>query len=92
MASAGKPRGIVINLSFLRAARWFGPDRAVNYAKVVAIAYVPILLWIYKGAIGSVGCDFMAFWSASNMLHALARTAVRLGVGHGRPRLSHTAT
>lgn len=67
MASAGKPRGIVINLSFLRAARWFGPDRAVNYAKVVAIAYVPILLWIYKGAIGSVGCDFMAFWSAAKL-------------------------
>jgi len=54
----------------LREARWFGRERAVGYAKMLAIAFGPALIWYYLQAIGPVGSDFTQFWAASKLLLA----------------------
>ena len=63
----------LVGLSFLRDARWFGRDRAVAYAKLIAVGYVPGLVIFYQGAVGKFGGDFVAFWSAARL--ALAGNA-----------------
>ena len=52
----------------LREATWFGRERAVGYAKMMALAFIPTLVVFYLEATGPVGSDFMAFWSASKLL------------------------
>jgi hypothetical protein len=54
----------------LKDARWFGRERAVGYAKVLAIAFVPPLFWMFRQATGPVGSDFTQFWAASKLLLA----------------------
>jgi hypothetical protein len=54
----------------LKDARWFGRERAVGYAKVIAIAFIPPLFWMYQQAMGPVGSDFVQFWAASKLLLA----------------------
>lgn len=54
----------------VREARWFGRERAVGYAKVLAIVFIPALLWFYRQATGPVGSDFTQFWAASKLLLA----------------------
>jgi len=56
-----------IDLSFLRDARWFGTERAVGYAKVLLVAYIPGLLICYCGMIGRIGSDYLAYWSAAQI-------------------------
>jgi len=54
----------------LQEARWFGRERAVGYAKVIAIAFIPPLFWMFHQATGPVGSDFTQFWGASKLLLA----------------------
>ena len=56
-----------VDLSFLRDARWFGTERAVGYAKVLLVAYIPGLLICYFGMIGRIGSDYLAYWSAAQI-------------------------
>jgi hypothetical protein len=54
----------------LREATWFGRERAVGYARMMALAFIPTLVVFYLEATGPLGSDFMAFWSASKLLLA----------------------
>jgi hypothetical protein len=51
----------------LAPASWFGRERAVGYAKMMAIAFVPTMVWYYLQATGPVGSDFMGLWSAGRL-------------------------
>lgn len=52
----------------LREARWFGRERAIGYAKLMAVVFVPVLVWFYFEAMGPTGSDFVQFWAASKLL------------------------
>jgi len=57
-------------LDIVRQARWLDRDRVTGYAKILAIAYVPLLVIPYRYAIGAEAggrpsVDFMSFWSAA---------------------------
>lgn len=54
-------------LSGLRDARWFGRERTIGYAKCMAVASIPSLVWYYFQANGPTGSDFLAFWSAAKL-------------------------
>jgi hypothetical protein len=54
----------------LRAVDWFGRERAIGYARMMAIAFIPPMFWIYRQATGPVGSDFVQFWAASKLLLA----------------------
>jgi hypothetical protein len=54
-------------LSGLREARWFGLDRVTGYSKCLAVVFIPSLVWFYFQAIGPIGSDFLAFWSAAKL-------------------------
>jgi hypothetical protein len=59
-----------MSLDVLRQARWFDRERASGYAKIIAVAYVPLLIIPYLYAIGAEpgvrpSVDFMSFWSAA---------------------------
>lgn len=47
---------------------WFGRERAIGYARMMAIAFAPSLVFYYLEAMGPVGSDFLAFWSAGRMV------------------------
>ncbi|HEY0648445.1 glycosyltransferase family 87 protein [Phenylobacterium sp.] len=47
---------------------WFGRERAIGYARMMAIAFAPSLVFYYLQAMGPVGSDFLAFWSAGRMV------------------------
>lgn len=51
----------------LKAATWFGRERAIGYAKMLAIAFAPALVWFYLQATGPVGSDFMGLWGAGKL-------------------------
>jgi hypothetical protein len=51
----------------VREARWFGQERAVGYAKMMAIAFALPLVWFYLQAMGPLGSDFMGLWSAGKL-------------------------
>jgi len=52
----------------LRQAAWFGRERAIGYARMLAIGFVFPAVWFYLQALGTTGSDFLAFWSASDFL------------------------
>ncbi|MDP3869337.1 glycosyltransferase family 87 protein [Phenylobacterium sp.] len=61
-----------MSLDFVRHARWLDRERAVGYAKILALAYVPLLVIPYLYAIGTQpggrpSVDFMSFWSAGSL-------------------------
>ena len=64
----------------LRDAAWFGRERAVGYAKMLAIAFVPTLAWFYFQATGPVGSDFMGLWSAGKFTLAAHPSSAYLPV------------
>lgn len=79
-------------LSAFREARWFGRERAVGYARMLAIAFIPPLIIVYREATGPTGSDFVQFWAASKLLLAgdpagayvpAAMSAVQYALGRG---------
>lgn len=63
-----------MGLSPLRDAKWFGRDRAVGYAKMFVLAYVPNLVLIFIISTGVLtiagverGTDFYSFWAAAKI-------------------------
>jgi hypothetical protein len=52
----------------IRDADWFGPDRARDYSRAIALFYLPFLVYYYCViAFGPRGCDFAAFWAAGRL-------------------------
>lgn len=51
----------------LKHARWFGRDRAIGYARLFPVIFLPTLVWFYLEANGPRGSDFLAFWSAARV-------------------------
>lgn len=56
----------------VRRAPWLSADRATGYAKILAIAYLPMLVIPYLYATGMADgahapVDFMSFWSAGRL-------------------------
>jgi hypothetical protein len=81
------------------AADWFGRERAVNYAKLIALAFAPSLVVYWFRATGPLGSDFLNFWAAGKLVvmgapaQAYAPTAMRtlqlaLGRDHWFPFIS----
>jgi hypothetical protein len=56
-----------LTMDVIREARWFGRERAVRFAKAMAIAFAPFLVWYYFQATGRVGSDFMGLWAAGKL-------------------------
>ncbi len=61
-----------MSLDFVRHARWLDRSRAVGYARILALAYIPLLVIPYLFAIGTQpggrpNVDFMSFWSAASL-------------------------
>lgn len=61
-----------MNLDFVRHARWLDRARVVGYARILALAYVPLLVIPFLFAIGTQpggrpNVDFMSFWSAASL-------------------------
>ncbi len=52
----------------LRSLTWLDAGRVRVYAAMVLVAYVPMMLKVYREATGTVGSDFLAFWGAGRLL------------------------
>jgi hypothetical protein len=52
----------------LRTLRWLDAPRVRVYAAMILVAYVPMMMKVFREATGSVGSDFLAFWGAGRQL------------------------
>lgn len=50
-------------IAFLQL-RWLKRDRMVAYSRILAFASLASLVWFFIEAMGALGSDFLAFWSA----------------------------
>jgi hypothetical protein len=53
-------------MAFLQL-RWLGRERLLAYSRILVFACVASLGFIFLEAMGSVGSDFLAFWSAGKL-------------------------
>lgn len=53
-------------LAFLQL-RWLKRDRMVAYSRILAFASLASLVWFFFEAMGALGSDFLAFWSAGRL-------------------------
>jgi Glycosyltransferase family 87 len=60
----------------LRSGAWLDAGRVRVYAAMVLVAYVPMMVKVYREATGHVGSDFLAFWGAGRL--QLAGPAARV--------------
>ena len=51
----------------LRSGAWLDAGRVRVYAAMVLVAYLPMMLKVYREATGTVGSDFLAFWGAGQL-------------------------
>ena len=51
----------------LRTGVWLDAGRVRVYAAMVLVAYLPMMLKVYREATGTVGSDFLAFWGAGRL-------------------------
>ena len=52
----------------LRTLTWLDAARVRVYAAMILVAYVPMMVKVYREATGTVGSDFLAFWGAGRWL------------------------
>ncbi len=64
----------LMGLALIRDAKWFGRSRAIGYAKMFALAYVPniVLIFITSSGVLTItgverGTDFYSFWAAAKI-------------------------
>ncbi|MEI6641295.1 MAG: glycosyltransferase family 87 protein [Novosphingobium sp.] len=54
----------------LRTLTWLDAGRVRVYAAMVLVAYIPMMVKVYREATGTVGSDFLAFWGAGQLLRS----------------------
>ena len=52
----------------LRTLNWLNGTRVRVYAAMILVAYVPMMVKVFREATGTVGSDFLAFWGAGRLL------------------------
>lgn len=52
----------------LRTLTWLDAPRVRIYAAMILVAYVPMMVKVFREATGTVGSDFLAFWGAGRLL------------------------
>ena len=52
----------------LRTLSWLDAGRVRVYAAMILVAYLPMMVKVYREATGTVGSDFLAFWGAGGEL------------------------
>ena len=52
----------------LRTLTWLDAGRVRVYAAMVLVAYIPMMVKVFREATGTVGSDFLAFWGAGRQL------------------------
>ncbi|OYU35574.1 MAG: hypothetical protein CFE35_08660 [Novosphingobium sp. PASSN1] len=52
----------------LRTLTWLDAPRVRVYAAMILVAYVPMMVKVFREATGTVGSDFLAFWGAGRLL------------------------
>ncbi len=77
----------------LRSGVWLDAGRVRVYAAMVLVAYLPMMVKVYREATGTVGSDFLAFWGAGRLLQAgpaarvydlVAQHAAQMAAGTGQ--------
>jgi hypothetical protein len=54
----------------LRTLSWLDAGRVRGYAAMILVAYLPMMVKVYREATGTVGSDFLAFWGAGQLLRS----------------------
>lgn len=52
----------------LRTLSWLDAGRVRVYAAMILVAYVPMMVKVFREATGTVGSDFLAFWGTGRLL------------------------
>ncbi|MBX9886021.1 MAG: DUF2029 domain-containing protein [Novosphingobium sp.] len=52
----------------LRTLTWLDAGRVRVYAAMILVAYIPMMVKVYREATGTVGSDFLAFWGSGRLL------------------------
>ncbi|WP_421848012.1 glycosyltransferase family 87 protein [Novosphingobium sp.] len=52
----------------LRTLTWLDAARVRVYAAMVLVAYIPMMVKVFREATGTVGSDFLAFWGTGRLL------------------------
>ncbi len=52
----------------LRALTWLNAPRVRVYAAMILVAYIPMMVKVFREATGTVGSDFLAFWGTGRLL------------------------
>lgn len=52
----------------LRTLTWLDTPRVRVYAAMILVAYIPMMVKVFREATGTVGSDFLAFWGAGRLL------------------------
>jgi hypothetical protein len=58
---------IAVRLLALVNLRWLGSRRVLAYSRILAFASAVSVCFIFREAMGPIGSDFLAFWSAGRM-------------------------
>ena len=56
----------------LRTLSWLDAGRVRVYAAMILVAYIPMMVKVFREATGTVGSDFLAFWGTGRLLHGSA--------------------
>jgi Glycosyltransferase family 87 len=77
----------------LRTLSWLDAGRVRVYAAMILVAYIPMMVKVYREATGTVGSDFLAFWGAGQLLRSgpparvydlVAEHAAQMAAGTGQ--------
>lgn len=77
----------------LRTLTWLDTGRVRVYAAMVLVAYIPMMVKVFREATGTVGSDFLAFWGSGRLLLSgpaprvydlAAEHAAQMGAGTGQ--------
>ncbi len=52
----------------LRTLSWLDAARVRVYAAMILVAYIPMMVKVFREATGTVGSDFLAFWGTGRLL------------------------
>lgn len=52
----------------LRTLTWLDAGRVRVYAAMILVAYIPMMVKVFREATGTVGSDFLAFWGSGRLL------------------------
>ncbi|WP_246135130.1 glycosyltransferase family 87 protein [Novosphingobium sediminis] len=52
----------------LRTLTWLDAGRVRVYAAMILVAYIPMMVKVFREATGTVGSDFLAFWGTGRLL------------------------